>query len=62
MSEVISVALIFARIRDDQFYFVFTQTTRDANFEKKIIQEHEPGNGTFLINCNEIKIQKILKF
>ena len=44
MSEVISMASIFARIRDAQFYLVFIKTTRDLDFEKNI-QEHEPGTG-----------------
>ena len=41
------MVLIFAEIRNAQFYFILTQTIRDADFQKKIIQEHEPGNGTF---------------
>ena len=50
MSEVISVALIFARIRDDQFHFVFTQTTRDANFEKKLFKNMNQEMELFWLN------------
>ena len=53
------MVLIFARIRNAQFYLVFTQTTRDADFEK-IIQEHEPGTGTFSVAFKNVKMQKIL--
>ena len=35
MGEVITMVIIFAQFRNAQFYLVFTQTARDADFEKK---------------------------
>ena len=65
MGELMSMVLIFARIRDAHIYLVFTKTTRD--FEKKIFKNMNQEMELFWLilrteKCRKYKNSEIIRF